>query len=113
VKSFKMNGTEISLDVLMDGGALCVAGVWNDETKMRAHGLYRIYVPRLGVTFGPYYALIGAAHHAMRKTLEHFPRGFFDGQGLDWYRRQTAFHDWVEKNLGKHGSLVGAEWARD
>jgi hypothetical protein len=107
------SGTEISLPILMDGGPLCVAGVYDRELRIIRHKLYRIYLKRLGATFGPYYALLGAAYDAMRKTIKHFPSGFWEAQSFDWYGRQNGFHDWIDTNLGKPGDLVGAEWARD
>jgi hypothetical protein len=102
------------LAILVERGPLCVAGVWDWAEKRRRHGLFFIYLIRshAGIPFGPFYADFGLAERDMKKVLKAFPRGFWD-QALDWIARQKSFQDWVEKNMGKSGDLIGAEWARE
>jgi hypothetical protein len=101
-----------ALDVLLDGGPLCVAGVWDWKDRRRVPGLYRIWFKRLGLSFGPFFASLQLADRAMRKTLKEFPAGFW-GESLEWYQRQQAFHEWIDRELGKPDELVGGVWAND
>lgn len=100
------------LEILLDGGPLCVAGVWDWNEARRVPGLYFVYFKRFGLRFGPYYANIGLAAKDMKKALKAFSAGFWD-QALDWYRRQESFHQWVERNMGKIEDLIGGEWIRE
>lgn len=100
------------LEILVDGGALCVAAVWNWSEDRRASGLYFVYFKRFGLRFGPYYADIGLAAKDMKKVLKAFPNGFWD-QDLEWYRRQESFHRWIERNMGKAEDLIGGQWIRE
>lgn len=101
-------------EILLDGGPLCVASVWDWDNNERVNGLFFVYLKRgcSGIAFGPFYASISLAGRDMKKALKHFPAGFWR-QPLDWYGRQKAFQEWVDKNMGKPGALVGAEWRRD
>lgn len=105
------HGQTAELEILVDDGPLCVAGVWNWAKKEKVQGLHFVYFKRLGLHFGPYYAGISLAAKDMRKALKAFPERDFWTQSLDWYRRQAAFHRWVEKNMGRPGDLVGGRWA--
>lgn len=100
------------VEILVDGGPLVVAPAWNLRENRRIPGLFWIYFRKHGLRFGPYYASIALAEKDMRKTLKHFPKGFWD-EPYAWYTRQPAFRDWVEKNLGKGDDLVGGRWASD
>jgi hypothetical protein len=99
----------VLLDILLDGGALCVAGVWDFERKQRVAGLYAIYHKKTGGKLGPYYASVNKAHLDMKRTLKHLPATFWD-QPLEWVQRQKGVQDWIDKELGKPGDLVGGEW---
>lgn len=100
------------LDILVDGGDLCVAGVWNWHRDVREHGLYFVYLKKLGLHFGPFYADLLLADKDMKKALKKYPRGFW-GQPLEWYQHQKAFQEWVEKNMGKRDDLIGGTWIKD
>lgn len=89
-----------------------MASVWNWKENLKVQGLYFVYFKRFGLRFGPYYAAIGLAERDMRKALKEFPAGFWE-QGLEWYRRQNSFHQWIEKNMGRGDFLVGGQWAKD
>lgn len=99
------------LEVLLDGGPLCIAGVWRWGEGTRVTGLYRIYHRRSGFTLGPFYASISLAEKGMKKALS-LGRGFWE-QPLGWYPRQAWFGEWIDKNLGKYDDLVGGIWASD
>ncbi len=101
---------KVGLEILMDGGPLCVAPVWNWEKKEKVHGLFFIYMKRFGLHFGPFYAGIDLATKDMKKALKAFPQAGFWEQPLEWYQRQTAFHDWIVKNMGRPEDLVGGRW---
>jgi hypothetical protein len=101
----------VGLDILVDGGPLCVAPVWNFEAREKVTGLFFVYFKKHGIPIGPYYAGIGLASHGMRKLLREFPPGGFWEQELEWYPRQAGFRAWVDQNLGKSGDLVGGVWA--
>lgn len=105
-------GEVAELDVLVDGGPLCVAGVWDWHRKRLATGLYRIYFRRFGIHFGPYYANLTSAERDMKKALKIQP-GFWDTQEIGWYERQKWLHQWIEKNLGKSDWLIGGVWMKD
>lgn len=98
------------LEILVDNGPLCVAAVWDWEKKEKVRGLYFVYFKSHGLHFGPFYADIGLAATAMRKALKAFPQPDFWKQNLEWYQRQTAFHQWIEKNMGKPKDLIGGQW---
>lgn len=101
-------------EILLDGGPLCVAAVWDWEDNRRVNGLYFVHLKRgcNAIPFGPFYASIPLAGRHMKKALKEFPAGFWR-QPLDWYARQKGFQEWVAKNMGKPGDLIGAEWRRD
>lgn len=106
-------GEVAKIEVLVAGGPLCVGPVWSWVEKEKAQGLYFIYFKRHGLPFGPFYADIMLAEKGMKKVLKAFPQAGFWGQSLEWYGRQTAFHEWIDKNLGKPGDLMGGEWIRE
>lgn len=80
------------LEILVKDGPLCVAGVWNWKKKEMVSGLYFIYLTRVGLHFGPFYADMGLAAKDMKKVLKDFPLGFWE-QPLEWYARQKEFQN--------------------
>ena len=44
------------IPVLVDGGPLCVAGIWNWKERCHYAGLYKIYHKRSTARGGPIYA---------------------------------------------------------
>jgi hypothetical protein len=106
------DGEVAELEVLVDGGPLCVAGVWDWGRKRLAQGLYRIYFKRFAIHFGPFYANLSTAERDMRKALKIQP-GLWDTQDIGWYARQKWLHQWIEKNLGKAEWLIGGVWMKD
>jgi hypothetical protein len=101
------------IEVLMDGGPLCVGPVWNWKEKVKVPGLFFIYFKEFGARIGPYYASISLAEKDMRKVLKAFPAKEFWKQPLEWYQRQTEFHEWITKNMGRPEDLVGGVWATE
>ncbi len=104
------DGETVGLDILMADGPLCVAPVWNWEKKAKVPGLYFVYMKRFGLHFGPYYAGIDLATKDMKRALKAFPQAGFWEQPLEWYARQTAFHDWIKRNMGRPDDLIGGRW---
>ena len=106
-------GLTAELEILVDGGPICVAPAWNWSAKERSRGLYSIYFKRLGFRFGPYYAEIGLAAKDMKKVLTPFPKGDFWSQSLEWYQRQKGFRRWIRDNMGEPEDLIGGQWAKE
>lgn len=104
-----LNGKTVDVDVLLDGGPLCVGPAIDWKAGRRRLDLYLIWFKRLGLCFGPFYARLELADKAMRRVLKAFPSGFW-GESAEWYRRQKGFIDWIDRELGKAGDLVGGEW---
>lgn len=102
----------VALEVLVDGGPLCVAGIWDPDKGRLAPGLYWIYVRRFGIHFGPFYAGLSLAERDMRKALKIQP-GLWENQPRDWYGRQKWLGEWIEKNMGERDWLIGGVWAKD
>lgn len=109
-KAFRAGGDQI--EVLIDGGPLCVGPVWNHAEKRKIPGLYWVYFKRHGIRIGPFYAVMSQAENDMKKALKAFPGAFWD-QDLNWYRRQTSFHDWIRINMGRPEDLIGGRWVSD
>lgn len=107
------HGQVAEIEILADGGPLCVAPVWDWSKEAKVPGLYLIYFKRLGLRFGPYYAGIALAAKDMKKALKAFPEAGFWEQSLKWYGRQGAFHRWIEKNMGRPDDLIGGRWERE
>lgn len=105
------DGQICQLEVLADGGPLCVAGIWDWEARRLIQGLYWIYFKRAGVHFGPFYASLTLAESAMKKALK-IQAGLWD-QDREWYRHQAWLQEWIDKNLGKSDWLIGGAWAKD
>lgn len=101
----------VEMVILMDGGPLCVARVFDHLKRELVEGLYWIYLKKHGARFGPFFADIHLAYKAMKKILKHFGPAAFE-QPLDWIRRQDSMAEWMRKNVGKPEDLIGAEWAK-
>ena len=97
------------LEILVDGGALCVAGVWSFDEKQRVAGLYAIYHKESGRKLGPYYASIPRAQADLKRAMKQVPASFW-AQPITWIVRQKTYFDWIDKELGKAGDLIGGEW---
>lgn len=105
--------TEVAeLDILVDGGPLCVAGIWDWERKRLVPGLYWIYFRRFGIHFGPFYAALSLAERDMKKALKIQP-GLWDTQDRTWYGRQAWLGEWIDRNMGRPDYLIGGVWAKD
>lgn len=105
-------GDPVELEILSTNGPLCVAYVFNHTKHEVVKELYWIYVTDYGVTIGPFFAKLSMANTAMKKILKAFKPPTFK-QPLSWLRRQTAMADWISKNIGKKGDLIGGEWAEE
>lgn len=105
-------GETVGLDILVDGGPLVIAGVWDWSRGRRNPGLYKIYIRRFGASVGPFYAGLQLAERGMKKALGLQP-GLWVGQPAEWYLRQTWLHQWVNRELGKAEDLVGGQWVSD
>ena len=103
-----VHGPRANLEILMDGGPLCVAGVWNLEKQQKVVGLYRIYSQLHGFIVGPFYASLPKACDDMKKAMAIRP-GLWE-QEAKWYGRQSWLEEWIRQNLGKPGDLIGAQW---
>lgn len=95
----------------MDGGPLCVAGAFDWKAREVVPGLYLVYVKKIGMRIGPFYASIPLAEKGMKKGLK-MKSGVWD-QPIEWISRQDWLRTWIEKEMGKFTDIVGAEWARD
>jgi hypothetical protein len=100
------------IPVLVAKGPLFVGPAWDAELEKPLHpSLFFIYMKRFMGRIGPFYANMALAERDMRKILKEFPQQSFWEQSLDWYRRQGSLHQWVDKNLGRPGDLIGGQWA--
>lgn len=106
-----LNDKIAHLPILVDGGPICVAGVWDWNENYQVMGLWRIYHKRAGACFGPFYASIPLAEKGMRKALKEIPKDVWE-HDLEWYQPQGWILKWIEANLGKTMDLVGAEWEK-
>lgn len=104
-------GETAELTILVDGGPLCVAGIWSWTRKSIFPGLYLIYHKRAAAHFGPFYATIPLAEKGMRTALREVPRDVWN-HDPEWYAGQNWISKWIDENLGKAGDLVGAEWEK-
>lgn len=105
-------GKPVEMDILMDGDPLAVAHAVEWETLKPRTDLYRIYVKRIGVSFGPFYTSPGLAFKGLRHVLKGFPKAIWT-EKAEWYANQKWLLDWIEKNLGKTNDLIGGEWLRE
>lgn len=108
------DGKACEIPILMDGGPLAVGPVWDFEENRKLHPtLCFIYFKKWGARIGPYYANLALADRDMRKVLKEFPQQTFWEQSLDWYRRTSSLHQWIDRNLGRPEDLIGGRWARE
>lgn len=105
-------GPAVEMVIISNGGSLCVARVYNHNTRKVTEGLFWIYHKLHSRTIGPYFPDLVLADQAMRKILKHFGKTFFE-QPLEWLARQTQFKLWVDKNIGEPGDLFAGRWVDD
>lgn len=110
VKNYKTAET-VELPILVDGGPLCIAGVWNWTTKSAFPGLYIIYHKMSSSYFGPFYASIILAEKGMKHALREVPKDVWSHEP-EWYNGQNWIAKWIDENLGKAMDLVGGEWEK-
>jgi hypothetical protein len=102
----------VEMPVMIDGGPLVVAGVYDFGQNQVAPGLLTIYMKAGGFKIGPYYAELSKAHAGMRKILKEFPAPYW-AQPVEWLKRQKKMLDWLDLHLGKPKDLIGADWRPD
>jgi hypothetical protein len=108
------SGETFEIPILVDGGPLAVGPVWNFKEDRKLHPtLSFIYFKKWVARIGPYYANLALAERDMRKVLKEFRQQNFWEQSLDWYRRTTSLHQWIDANLGRPEYLIGGRWARE
>jgi len=105
-------GLTKEMPILVDGGPLCVAGLWNWRDCVTVAGLYFIYHKVSGFPFGPYYASIPLAEKAMKKALKDIPKDIWS-HDAQWYGDQPWLGKYIEEHLGKPMDLVGGEWEKE
>lgn len=99
------------MEILLDGGPLCIANIWDFERKRMVLNLFWIYFKTHGIHFGPFYASLSLAERDMKKALK-IQSGMWD-QGLEWLARQAWLQEWIDKNMGNPDYLIGGVWAKD
>lgn len=97
------------LDILVDGGPLCIAVAYDWEDSRERRDLYNIYHKRIGIAIGPFYAAITLADTAMKKAIK-LGKHLWEND-RNWMAQQKWLHKWVDEQLGKPGDLVGGFWA--
>lgn len=105
-------GLQREMPILVDGGPLCVAGIWNWLEKCTVQGLYFIYHKTSGFPFGPYFASIPLAEKSMKKALQDIPKDIWN-HPAEWYGAQQWLGKYIEEHLGKPMDLVGGEWEKE
>lgn len=104
-------GDPVEMELLSRNGPLCSSYVFDHKSRKIIKYLYFIYVKDRGAVIGPFFAEITLADRAMKKILKEFNALTFS-QPLSWLRRQNVMGDWISKNIGKPGDLIGAEWSK-
>lgn len=99
------------MPILLDGGPLCVGGVWNFKDNCTIQGLYFIYHKASGFPFGPFFASIPLAEKAMKKALKDIPKDIW-AHRPEWYGSQQWLGKYIDEHLGKPMDLVGGEWEK-
>lgn len=97
------------LDILVDGGPLCIASSWDWTDSRIRRDLYNIYHKRIGIPVGPFYAAITLADNAMKKALK-LGKHIWEND-VHWLSQQKWLHKWIDEQLGKPEDLVGGIWA--
>jgi len=98
-----------ALEILVDGGPLCIAVAYDWEEGRERRDLYRIYHKKIGIPIGPFYAAITLADNAMKKAIK-LGKHLWEND-LEWMAQSKWLHKWVDEQLGKPGDLVGGFWA--
>lgn len=101
-------GQVAELEILADGGPLCVAPVFNWIENKRYQGLYFIYQKQCGVRIGPWYPHIPFAVAGMRKALSLGKHVWKNA--VSWYEDNRWVGKWVGENLGGPHELFGGQW---
>ena len=98
-----------ALEILLDGGPLCVANAWDwNESRIR-RDLFRIYHKKIGISLGPFYAAITLAEAGMKKAVK-LGKHLWEND-VHWLAREKWLHKWIDEQLGKAEDLVGGHWA--
>lgn len=98
------------VEILMDGGPLCVGRAWDWNESRERHDLFRIYHKKLGMALGPFYVTIPLAVGGMKKAIKLGRHIWEDAHQL---AEQKWLHRWIDEQLGKAGDLVGGTWVKD
>lgn len=99
-----------ALEILFDGGSLCVARAWDWTENRERHDLFRIYHKKLGMAMGPFYVSIPLAVMGLKKAIKLGKHIWEDSKTLP---DQKWLHKWIDAELGRPGDLVGGTWAPD
>lgn len=97
------------LDILVDGGPLCIASSWDWVDSRIRRDLYNIYHKQIGIPIGPFYAAITLADNAMKKAIK-LGKHLWENDA-HWLAQQKWLHKWIDEQLGKPEDLVGGVWA--
>ena len=98
-----------ALEILLDGGPLCVANAWDwNENRIR-RDLFRVYHKKIGIAIGPFYAAITLAEAGMKKAVKLGKHHW--EEDVHWFVQQKWLHKWIDEQLGKPEDLVGGTWA--
>jgi hypothetical protein len=99
------------LDILLDGGPLCIATVWNWDENRARHDLFHVYHKKVGIQIGPYYTSITLAAEGMKKAIK-LGKHIWENDA-HWLSQQKWLHKWIDEQLGKPDDLIGGSWAPD
>jgi hypothetical protein len=99
------------LDILLDGGPLCIAPAWDWNESYVRRDLFRIYHKRIGIPIGPCYTTITLADQGMKKAIK-LGKHHWENDA-HWLAEAKWLHKWIDEQLGKPGDLVGGSWAPD
>jgi hypothetical protein len=100
-----------AIEILVDGGPLCVANAWDWTENRIRRDLFRIYHKKLGFSLGPFYVSIPLAEAGMKKAIK-LGKHLWE-EDAHWFSEQKWLHKWVDEQLGKPEDLVGGHWAPD
>lgn len=103
-----IQGQVAEVEILVDGGPLCVAGAYAFRDNRCMPGLYFIYQKRIGLRFGPFYPHIPFAQKGMKKML-NLGKQHWEHE-LAWYQENRWLQKWMDENVGKHMELSGGQW---
>ena len=99
------------IEILFDGGPLCVARAWDWTENRERRDLFRIYHKKTGFAIGPFYVSIPLAEGGMKKAIK-LGKHIWENGG-PWLADQKWLHKWVDVELGKAEDLVGGTWVKD